>query len=64
MGKESVQVKRFCKQLEKFDAAVFSVLGQSFLFSANTLTYFPLTECARDLLMAGGHETSLINEKY
>ena len=64
MGKESVQVKRFCKQLENCDAAVFSVLGQSFLFSANTLTYFPLTECARDLLMAGGHETSLISEKY
>lgn len=51
-----MQVKRFCKQLEAQDAAVFSVMGQSFLFSANTLTYFPLTDCARDLLLEESSE--------
>ena len=51
-----MQVKRFCKQLEDQDAAVFSVMGQSFLFSANTLTYFPLTDCARNLLLEESSE--------
>lgn len=45
-------MKRFCEQLEKTDAAVFSVFGQPFLFSANTLTYFPITECAKDILLS------------
>lgn len=33
------------------DCAVFTLFGQSFLYSANTLTYFPITNCARDLLL-------------
>ena len=45
-------MKRFCTQLENTDAAVFSVFNQPFLFSANTLTYFPITDCAKDLLLA------------
>ena len=64
MGKESVQMKRFCRQLENIDAAVFSVMGQSFLFSANTLTYFPLTECAADLLLAEKQDSKSIYSKY
>lgn len=33
------------------DCAVFTLFGQSFLYSANTLTYFPITNCAKDLLL-------------
>ena len=57
-------MKRFCRQLENIDAAVFSVMGQSFLFSANTLTYFPLTECAADLLLAEKQDIKSIYSKY
>ena len=45
-------MKSFCKQLDNFDAAVFSVFNQCFLFSASTLTYFPITECAKDILLS------------
>lgn len=64
MGKESVPMKRFCRQLENIDATVFSVMGQNFLFSANTLTYFPLTECATELLFVGNKVTPSIFTKY
>ena len=62
MAEESVQMKRFCKQLEFFDAAVFTVLDMNFLFSANTLTYFPLTQCAKDLLLENCFETEQFSE--
>lgn len=55
-------MKRFCKQLEDTDAVVFTVLDQSFLFSANTLTYFPITECAKDLLLTSGWEERNFHE--
>lgn len=61
MEKESVQMKRFYKQLANSDTVVFSVMGQAFLFSANTLTYFPLTECAKDILLSSNWEKN-INE--
>lgn len=57
-------MKRFCSQLNNFDAVVFFVMGQGFLFSANTLTYFPLTECAEDLLLTGNAVDSCIYKKY
>lgn len=57
-----MQMKRFCKQLEDTDAVVFTVLDQSFLFSANTLTYFPITECAKDLLLTSGWEERNFHE--
>lgn len=62
MEKESMQMKRFYKQLDNSDAVVFSVMGQSFLFSANTLTYFPLTECAKDILLSSDWENGKICE--
>jgi hypothetical protein len=55
-------MKRLCKQLKKTDAAVFSLFGQSFLFSTNTLTYFPLTECAKDILLSDTWKDDLIEE--
>ena len=55
-------MKRFCKQLENTDTVVFTVLGHSFLFSANTLTYFPITECAKDLLITSDWENGNIHE--
>lgn len=56
-------------QSNLFDGAIFSVFGQPFVYSANTLTYFPLTECASNILQDSeyfangtiGRETS---EKY
>lgn len=62
MEKESMYMKRFYKQLKNSDAVVFSVMGQSFLFSANTLTYFPLTECAKDILLSSDWENCGIIE--
>lgn len=56
-------MKRYCKQLENFDAVVFTVLGQSFLFSANTLTYFPITECARDILLSKEFQNNKIENE-
>lgn len=53
-------MKRFCIQLKNKDAAIFSVLNQSFLYSTNTLAYFPLTDCARDILLCD----SLLSKKY
>lgn len=53
-------MKRFCVQLKNKDAAIFSVLNQNFLYSANTLTYFPLTDCAKDILLCD----SLLCKKY
>ena len=45
-------MKNFCKQIDNFDAAVFFVFNQYFLFSASTVTYFPITECAKDILLS------------
>lgn len=53
-------MKRFCIQLKNKDATIFSVLNQTFLYSAKTLTYFPLTDCARDILLCD----SLLCKKY
>lgn len=55
-------MKRFCTQLENTDAAVFSVFNQPFLFSANTLTYFPITDCAKDLLLAQNLDFETMDE--
>ena len=55
-------MKRFCTQLENTDAAVFSVFNQPFLFSANTLTYFPITDCAKDLLLAQNLDFEIMDE--
>ena len=61
-------MKRFCKQLDNSDAVIFTVMGQSFLFSANTLTYFPITECAKDILLTSNFENTeietVIYKKY
>lgn len=61
-------MKRFCKQLNNLDAVIFTVMGQSFLFSANTLTYFPITECAKDILLTSDFENTeietVIYQKY
>ena len=61
-------MKRFCKQLDNLDAVIFTVMGQSFLFSANTLTYFPITECAKDILLTSDFENTeietVIYKKY
>lgn len=61
-------MKRFCKQLNNLDAVIFTVMGQSFLFSANTLTYFPITECAKDILLTSNFENTeietVIYKKY
>ena len=62
MVEDTVQMKRFCKQLENTDVVVFTVLDQSFLFSANTLTYFPITECAKDLLLTSDWESGNFHE--
>lgn len=63
-----MQMRRFCKQLDNSDAVVFTVMGQSFLFSANTLTYFPITECAKDILLTSDFEKKenniMIYQKY
>ena len=56
-------MKKFCRQLNNSDAAVFSVMNQAFLFSANTLTYFPITECAKDLL-TGFEDLKTLEAKY
>ncbi len=53
-------MKRECKIINGGDGAVFSLFGQSFLFSTNTLMYFPITECARELLLK---ESSLLENK-
>ena len=55
-------MKRFCKQIKNTDSVVFSIMGQSFIFSANTLTYFPITECAKDLLLTSDWENLLASE--
>lgn len=39
------------KQIKEKDCVVFTVFGQSFLYSANSVTYFPITECAKELFM-------------
>lgn len=62
MDENTMQMKRFSKQLENTDAVVFTVLGQTFLFSANTLTYFPITECAKDLLLTSDWENNFFNK--
>lgn len=56
MERGSIQMKRFSKQLDNTDNVVFTVMEQSFIFSAKTLTYFPLTECAKDLLLTSDWE--------
>ena len=53
-------MKNFCIQPEDKDFVVFSVLNQIFLYSANTLSYFPITDCAKDILIKGIN----IEEKY
>jgi len=58
-----MQMKGYCKQLRNSDTVVFTIMGQSFLFSANTLTYFPITECAKDLLISGNFENQKIPEE-
>ena len=55
MDEGTGKMKRFCKQLDNLDLAVFSLMGMNFMFSANTLTYFPITECAKDILLEGCH---------
>lgn len=55
-------MKRFCKQLEGLDCVVFTILENSFLFSANTLTYFPITECAKDILIISDLQNFNISE--
>lgn len=61
-------MKNFCKQIDNFDAAVFSVFNQDFLFSASTVTYFPITECAKDILLSdyfiSNKISDFIAEKY
>lgn len=61
-------MKNFCKEIDNFDAAVFSVFRQRFLFSASTLTYFPITECAKDILLSdyfvSNKITDFITSKY
>lgn len=64
MDENTMQMKRFSKQLENTDAVVFTVLGQTFLFSANTLTYFPITECAKDLLLTSDWENNFLTKVY
>ena len=44
-------MKNFCRQVGAKDAVVFSVFGQNFLFSASSLTYFPITDCAAELIL-------------
>lgn len=39
------------KQIDGKDCVVFTLFGQSFLYSANSVTYFPITECARKLFL-------------
>lgn len=56
-------MKRFCKQLENLDVVVFTIMRQSFLFSANTLTYFPITECAKDILLTQDFRINEINNE-
>ena len=63
MEEGTMQMKGYCKQLKESDTVVFTIMGQSFLFSANTLTYFPITECAKDLLISGNFENQKIPEK-
>ena len=46
-------MKRFYKAINNGDAMVFTLFGHSFLFSANTLMYFPITECAKEMLLNG-----------
>lgn len=55
-------MKRFSKQLDNTDNVVFTVMGQAFLFSANTLTYFPITECAKDLLLTSDWENLSVSD--
>lgn len=62
MEKGAVMKKRFCKQLEGTDAAVFSVMDQAFLFSGNTLTYFPLTDFATDMFLSGDYKSEWKDE--
>lgn len=40
-----------CTSLDPFDCAVFTILGEHFLYSASAVTYFALTDCARDVLL-------------
>ena len=44
-------MKGFEIQPEGYDFCVFNMNGQNFLYSAHTLTYFPLTECAKDIVL-------------
>lgn len=53
-------MKNFCIQPEGKDFVVFSVLNQIFLYSANALSYFPITDCAKDILIKGIN----LEEKY
>ena len=61
-------MKRFCKQLNNLDAVIFTVMGQSFLFSANTLTYFMITTYTKDSLLTSSFENpeieTVIYKKY
>lgn len=59
-------MKNFCIQLKNKDASVFSVFNQKFLFSASTLTYFPITDCACDLLLMKFSEEVItdVEKKY
>lgn len=36
---------------EPFDCAVFTIMDNTFLYSASSLSYFPLTDCAQDILL-------------
>ena len=55
-------MKNFCKQIDNFDAAVFSVFNQDFLFSASTVTYFPITKCAKDILLSDYFDSNRVSD--
>ena len=55
-------MKNFCKQIDNFDAAVFSVFNQDFLFSASTVTYFPITKCAKDILLSDYFDLNRVSD--
>ena len=38
-------------KIKNTDAIVFDILGQSYLYSASSVSYYPITNCAKDLFL-------------
>lgn len=69
LDEESDKMNSLCTTLEPFDCAVFTIMGNAFLYSASTLSYLPLTDCARDILidcmyLKTGYCSNFVVEKY